>query len=70
MLLIVDQPTTFGALSATVTLAMGIEVTYLSKLALHRIADLHQGIANTDVRSTYVTARPAALAICAVLDQS
>ena len=56
VLVIVDQPTTIGALPVTVARALGIEVAYLPGLAMRRIADLHPGNAKTDARDAYIIA--------------
>lgn len=49
VLLVVDQPSTIGALPVAVAQAEGILVGYLPGLAMRRIADLHPGEAKTDV---------------------
>lgn len=40
----------------TVARAMGIEVAYLPRLSMHRLADLHPGSAKTDARDAHVIA--------------
>lgn len=50
LLLVVDQPSTIGALPVTVARSEGILVAYLPGLAMRRIADLHAGEAKTDAR--------------------
>ena len=56
VLVVVDQPSSIGALPIAVARAMGIEVAYLPGLAMRRIADLHPGNAKTDARDAYVIA--------------
>ena len=43
VLLVVDQPSTIGALPVAVAQAEGIMVGYIPGLAMRRIADLHPG---------------------------
>ncbi len=50
VLVVVDQPSTIGALPIAVARAMGLAVAYLPGLAMRRIADLHPGSAKTDAR--------------------
>ena len=52
VLLVVDQPSTIGALPVAVAQAEGILVGYIPGLAMRRIADLHPGEAKTDVPET------------------
>lgn len=59
ILLVVDQPTTVGALPVTVARAEGVLVAYLPGLAMRRIADLHAGEAKTDARDVYIIAEAA-----------
>ena len=59
VLVVVDQPSSIGALPIAVARAMGIEVAYLPGLAMRRIADLHPGNAKTDARDVYVISDPA-----------
>lgn len=59
LLLVVDQPTTIGALPVTVARAEGIMVAYLPGLAMRRIADLHAGEAKTDARDAAIIAEAA-----------
>ncbi|NGZ83154.1 IS110 family transposase [Duganella aceris] len=59
LLLVVDQPTTIGALPVTVARAEGILVAYLPGLAMRRIADLHAGEAKTDARDAAIIAEAA-----------
>ncbi|MBA5690741.1 IS110 family transposase [Rugamonas apoptosis] len=59
LLLVVDQPTTIGALPVTVARAEGILVAYLPGLAMRRIADLHTGEAKTDARDAAIIAEAA-----------
>lgn len=47
VLVVVDQPSSIGALPIAVARTMGIEVAYLPGLAMRRIADLHPGNAKT-----------------------
>lgn len=56
VLVVVDQPSSIGALPIAVARAMGIDVAYLPGLAMRRIADLHPGTAKTDARDAYVIA--------------
>lgn len=59
LLLVVDQPTTIGALPVTVARDEGILVGYLPGLAMRRIADLHAGEAKTDARDAAIIAEAA-----------
>ncbi len=59
LLLVVDQPTTIGALPVTVGRAEGILVAYLPGLAMRRIADLHAGEAKTNARNATIIAEAA-----------
>lgn len=59
LMLVVDQPTTIGALPVTVARAEGILVAYLPGLAMRRIADLHAGEAKTDARDAAIIAEAA-----------
>ena len=59
VLLVVDQPTTIGALPVAVALDEGVTVAYLPGLAMRRIADLHPGAAKTDARDAAVIANAA-----------
>src|SRR5471032_912483 len=59
LLLVVDQPTTIGALPVTVARSEGILVAYLPGLAMRRIADLHAGEAKTDARDAAIIAEAA-----------
>lgn len=56
VLMVVDQPSTIGALPITVARAVGVAVAYLPGLAMRRIADLHPGAAKTDARDAFVIA--------------
>ena len=56
VLVVVDQPSSIGALPIAVARAMGIEVAYLPGLAMRRLADLHPGNAKTDARDAFVIA--------------
>jgi transposase len=56
LLVVVDQPTTIGALPVAVARACGHEVAYLPGLAMRRIADLYPGNAKTDARDAYIIA--------------
>lgn len=56
VLLVVDQPSTIGALPVAVAQAEGIMVGYLPGLAMRRIADLHPGEAKTDARDAAIVA--------------
>jgi transposase len=59
LLLVVDQPTTIGALPVTVVRAECILVAYFPSLAMRRIADLHTGEAKTDARDAAIIAEAA-----------
>lgn len=59
VLLVVDQPSTIGALPVAVAQAEGIMVGYLPGLAMQRIADLHPGEAKTDARDAAIIAEAA-----------
>jgi len=59
VLLVVDQPSTIGALPVAVAQAEGILVGYLPGLAMRRIADLHPGEAKTDARDAAIIAEAA-----------
>ncbi len=59
VLLVVDQPSTIGALPVAVAQAAGIMVGYLPGLAMRRIADLHPGEAKTDARDAAIIAEAA-----------
>ena len=59
LLLVVDQPTTIGALPVTVARAENVLVAYLPGLAMRRIADLHAGEAKTDARDAAIIAEAA-----------
>src|SRR5699024_7572265 len=56
VLVVVDQPATIGALPLAVAQDMGVMVVYLPGLAMRRIADLHPGESNTDVRDAAIFA--------------
>lgn len=57
VLLVVDQPSTIGALPVAVAQAEGILVGYPPGLAMRRIADLHPGEAKTDARDAAIICR-------------
>ena len=57
--MVVDQPSTIGALPVAVAQAEGIMVGYLPGLAMRRIADLHPGEAKTDARDAAIIAEAA-----------
>src|SRR5665213_1511458 len=59
VLLVVDQPSTIGALPVAVAQAEGIMVGYITGLAMRRIADLHPGEAKTDARDAAIIAEAA-----------
>ncbi len=59
MLVVVDQPTTVGALPVAVAQAAGATVDHLPGLAMRRIADLHPGEAKTDARDAAIIAATA-----------
>ncbi|XAS68626.1 IS110 family transposase [Micrococcaceae bacterium Sec5.7] len=59
VLLVVDQPSTIGALPVAVAQSEGIMVGYLPGLAMRRIADLHPGEAKTDARDAAIIAEAA-----------
>ena len=59
LLLVVDQPSTIGALPVTVARSEGITVGCLPGLAMRRIADLHPGEAKTDARDAAIIAEAA-----------
>lgn len=59
ILLVVDQPSTIGALPVAVAQASGVTVGYLPGLAMRRIADLYSGEAKTDARDAYIIAEAA-----------
>lgn len=59
VLLVVDQPSTIGALPVVVAQAEGILVGYIPGLAMRRIADLHPGEAKTDARDAAIIAEAA-----------
>ncbi|ESZ99881.1 transposase [Frankia sp. CcI6] len=54
--MIVDQPTSIGALAIAVARQMGLDVAYLPGLTMRRLADLHPGESKTDARDAYVIA--------------
>lgn len=54
VLVIVDQPASIGALPIAVARSLDIEVAYLPRLAMRRIADLHPGKGKADARDAYV----------------
>ena len=56
LLVVVDQPSSIGALAIAVARSMGIDIAYLPGLAMRRLADLHPGQAKTDARDAYVIA--------------
>lgn len=59
ILLVLDQPTTIGALPVAVAQAAVAAVGYLPGLAMSRIADLHPGQAKTDARDAAIIAEAA-----------
>ncbi|WP_218063045.1 IS110 family transposase [Arthrobacter sp. SDTb3-6] len=59
VLLVVDQPSTIGALPVAVAQSEGIMVGYIPGLAMRRIADLHPGEAKTDARDAAIIAEAA-----------
>lgn len=59
VLLVVDQPSTIGALPVAVAQSEGILVGYIPGLAMRRIADLHPGEAKTDARDAMIIASAA-----------
>ena len=59
VLLVVDQPSTIGALPVAVAQSEGILVGYIPGLAMRRIADLHPGEAKTDARDAAIIAEAA-----------
>jgi len=56
VLVVVDQPSSIGALPVAVARAMGIDVAYLPGLSMRRLADLHPGDAKTDARDAFIIA--------------
>lgn len=56
VLVVVDQPTSIGALPLTVARDAGCKVAYLPGLAMRRIADLYPGEAKTDAKDAAVIA--------------
>ncbi|MFD7705374.1 IS110 family transposase [Streptomyces caelestis] len=56
VLVVVDQPTSIGALPQAVARDMGCPVAYLPGLTMRRIADLYPGEARTDARDAFVIA--------------
>lgn len=59
-LLVVDQPSTIGALPVAVAQNLdAVEVAYLPGLTMRRVADLHAGSAKTDARDAYIIAETA-----------
>lgn len=56
VLVIVDQPASFGALPLTVARDAGCKVAYLPGLAMRRIADLYPGEAKADAKDAAVIA--------------
>ncbi|MEV4417902.1 IS110 family transposase, partial [Catellatospora sp. NPDC049609] len=56
VLVVVDQPSSIGALPVAVARACGHQVAYLPGLAMRRLADLHPGAAKTDARDASVIA--------------
>ena len=59
-LLVVDQPSTIGALPVAVARSLdNVEVAYLPGLTMRRVADLHAGSAKTDARDAYIIAETA-----------
>lgn len=59
-LLVVDQPSTIGALPVAVAQNLeDVEVAYLPGLTMRRVADLHAGSAKTDARDAYIIAETA-----------
>lgn len=56
-LLVVDQPSTIGALPVAVAQELDqVTVAYLPGLTMRRVADLHAGSAKTDARDAYIIA--------------
>ncbi len=75
ILVIVDQPKTIGTLVITIATSLGVNVAYLPRLTMRRVADLHPGQAKTDARNVFIiaeTARtmPTTLRSITVADQS
>lgn len=56
VLVIVDQPTTIGALPVAVARDCGCEVAYLPGLAMRKAADLYPGTSKTDARDAFIIA--------------
>lgn len=56
VLVIVDQPSSIGALSIAVARSLAVDVAYLPGLAMRRIADLYPGEGKTDARDAFVIA--------------
>ncbi len=56
VLLVVDQPSTIGALPGAVAQAMGVTVGYLPGLTMRRIAETYPGEAKTDRRDAVIIA--------------
>lgn len=54
VLVVVDQPTSIGALPLTVARETDRQVAYLPRLAMWRIADLYSSKAKTDAKNTAV----------------
>ena len=59
VLVVVDPPTTIGALPIDVAQAENVLVGFLPSLAMQRIADLHAGEAKTDGRDAAIIAQAA-----------
>ncbi|MFB7493397.1 IS110 family transposase [Streptomyces sp. NPDC056161] len=56
VLVVVDQPTSIGALPLAVARDAGCKVAYLPGLTMRRIADLYPGEFKTDARDTFIIA--------------
>jgi Transposase len=56
LLVVLDQPASFGALAIAMARSMNVEVGYLPGMAMRRIADLYPGEGKTDARDAFVIA--------------
>lgn len=54
MPVVVDQPTTIGALAVAVAQHLGISAAYLPGLTMLRIADMYPGTAKTDDKDAFI----------------
>jgi hypothetical protein len=65
VLVIVDQPASIGALAIAVARSLGIDVAYLPRLAMRRIAYLHPGEGKTETPTSSLTPPGLCRTLCA-----